>query len=112
MQEYIFDKNNNLLIFYRKSEYNRYFSGVKYPIEKCLIYPTFSICLSQGLSHACISINFFMVKLRMAHYNGYSLLERFLLDNRSKSRANTFKREPHGALCLLDVPTRILGWES
>ena len=25
------------------------------------------ICLSQRLSHACLSINFYMVKLRMAH---------------------------------------------
>jgi hypothetical protein len=48
------------------------------------------ICLSQRLSHACISINLFMVKLRMAHYNGYSLLEISLLDTRSNSRANTF----------------------
>ena len=25
------------------------------------------ICLSQRLSHACLSINFYMVTLRMAH---------------------------------------------
>jgi len=25
------------------------------------------ICLSQRLSHACLSVNFYTVKLRMAH---------------------------------------------
>lgn len=37
------------------------------------------ICLSQRLSHACLSINFYTVKLRMAHYNSYSLLDNLLL---------------------------------
>ena len=45
---------------------------------------------SQRLSHACVSINNFTLKLRMAHYISYSLLEIFYyLDNRSNSRANT-----------------------
>ena len=36
------------------------------------------ICLFQRLSHACLSIRSCTAKLRMAHYNSYSLL-----DNRS-----------------------------
>ena len=36
------------------------------------------ICLFQRLSHACLSIRSRTAKLRMAHYNSYSLL-----DNRS-----------------------------
>ena len=34
--------------------------------ETWLILPVV-ICLSQRLSHACLSISFYMVKLRMAH---------------------------------------------
>ena len=37
------------------------------------------ICLSQRLSHACLSISFYMAKLRMAHYNSYSLFDGHLL---------------------------------
>ena len=45
---------------------------------------------SQRLSHACVSINNSTLKLRMAHYISYSLLEKmYYLDNRSNSRANT-----------------------
>jgi len=33
------------------------------------------ICLSQRLSHACLSISFYTAKLRMAHYNSYSLFD-------------------------------------
>ena len=45
---------------------------------------------SQRLSHACVSINNSTLKLRMAHYISYSLLEIvYYLDNRSNSRANT-----------------------
>ena len=45
---------------------------------------------SQRLSHACVSINNYIVKLRMAHYISYSLFgEVYYLDNRSNSRANT-----------------------
>ena len=45
---------------------------------------------SQRLSHACLSINNYTVKLRMAHYISYSLLDStYYLDNRSNSRANT-----------------------
>ena len=38
-------------------------SGV---VQTWLILPVV-ICLSQRLSHACLSISFYMVKLRMAH---------------------------------------------
>jgi len=48
------------------------------------------IRLSQRLSHACLSISTYTVKLRMAHYISYSLLDSpYYLDNRSNSRANT-----------------------
>jgi hypothetical protein len=33
------------------------------------------MCLSQRLSHACLSINDLIVKPRMAHYNSYNLLD-------------------------------------
>ena len=33
------------------------------------------ICLSQRLSHACLSISFCTAKLRMAHYNSYNLFD-------------------------------------
>jgi hypothetical protein len=33
------------------------------------------ICLSQRLSHACLSISVYTVKLRMAHYISYNLLD-------------------------------------
>ena len=36
------------------------------PVETWLILPVV-ICLSQRLSHACLSISFYMAKLRMAH---------------------------------------------
>jgi len=46
--------------------------------------------LSQRLSHACLSISTYTVKLRMAHYISYSLFDGLnYLDNRSNSRANT-----------------------
>ena len=49
-----------------------------------------SIRLSQRLSHACLSINDYTVKLRMAHYISYSFFDgSYYLDNRSNSRANT-----------------------
>ena len=34
---------------------------------------------SQRLSHACLSINIYTVKLRMAHYISYSLFDSILL---------------------------------
>ena len=37
------------------------------------------IRLSQRLSHACLSINIYTVKLRMAHYISYSLFDSILL---------------------------------
>ena len=55
-----------------------------------LVDPASSIRLSQRLSHACLSINDYTVKLRMAHYISYSLFDGlYYLDNRSNSRANT-----------------------
>jgi len=33
------------------------------------------ICLSQRLSHACLSISTYTVKLRMAHYISYRLFD-------------------------------------
>ena len=40
-----------------------------------LVDPASVICLSQRLSHACLSISFYTVKLRMAHYISYSLFD-------------------------------------
>ncbi len=58
-------------------------------IETWLILPVV-IRLSQRLSHACLSISTYTVKLRMAHYISYSLFDSpYYLDNRSNSRANT-----------------------
>ena len=42
-------------------------------IDTWLILPVV-ICLSQRLSHACLSTSLKMVKPRMAHYNSHSLL--------------------------------------
>ena len=49
------------------------------------------ICLSQRLSHACLSISKYKVKLRMAHYISYRLFDSALsyMDNSGNSRANT-----------------------
>ena len=49
------------------------FEGLR-SVETWLILPVV-ICLSQRLSHACLSISFYMAKLRMAHYNSYSLFD-------------------------------------
>ena len=58
-------------------------------IETWLILPVV-IRSSQRLSHACLSISTYTVKLRMAHYISYSLFDSpYYLDNRSNSRANT-----------------------
>ena len=58
-------------------------------VETWLILPVV-IRLSQRLSHACLSISTYTVKLRMAHYISYSLFDSpYYLDNRSNSRANT-----------------------
>lgn len=43
-------------------------------IETWLILPVV-IRLSQRLSHACLSISLYTVKLRMAHYISYSLFD-------------------------------------
>src|ERR1700749_1144658 len=48
------------------------------------------ICLSQRLSHACLSSSKNNVKPRMAHYISYGSLDRtYYLDNCGNSRANT-----------------------
>ena len=58
--------------------------------DRNLVDSASSIRLSQRLSHACLSINDYTVKLRMAHYISYSLFDGlYYLDNRSNSRANT-----------------------
>ena len=59
-------------------------------IDSNLVDSASSIRLSQRLSHACLSISDYTVKLRMAHYISYSLFDGlYYLDNRSNSRANT-----------------------
>ena len=59
-------------------------------VRSNLVDSASSIRLSQRLSHACLSINDYTVKLRMAHYISYSLFDGLCyLDNRSNSRANT-----------------------
>ena len=64
--------------------------GLCYKKVTWLILPVV-ICLSQRLSHACLSINnFIQVKLRTAHYISNNLFDGlFYMDNRSNSRANT-----------------------
>ena len=63
--------------------------GERPRIATWLILPVV-IRLSQRLSHACLSINLYTVKLRMAHYISYSLFDSpCYLDTRSNSRANT-----------------------
>ena len=48
------------------------------------------ICLPQGLSHACLSISIYTVKLRTAHYiSNYLFDGAYYMDTRSNSRANT-----------------------
>ena len=65
-----------------------------HPLDQCreatwLILPVV-ICLSQRLSHACLSSSENKVKPRMAHYISYGSLDRtYYLDNRGNSRANT-----------------------
>jgi len=48
------------------------------------------ICLSQRLSHACLSTETWTLKPRMAHYNSYDLRDLIFLpqDNCGNSRAN------------------------
>ena len=64
------------------------------------------ICLSQRLSHACLSISTYTVKLRTAHYISYDLFDGdFYMDTRSNSRANTCVqfRLVRGGMYLLDI---------
>ena len=67
------------------------------------------ICLSQRLSHACLSISRKMVKLRIAHYNSLSLLDLILyLDTCTNCRANTCKKAaPSG--CGAFIRTKPIG---
>ncbi len=52
------------------------------------------ICLSQRLSHACLSTNYIIVKPQKAQYNSYYLFDHknSYLDNCGNSRANTCKQ--------------------
>ena len=56
-----------------------------------LVDPASIICLSQRLSHACLSISYYTVKLRMAHYISKNLFDSnsTYLDNCWNPRANT-----------------------
>jgi hypothetical protein len=47
--------------------------------DRNLVDSASSIRLSQRLSHACLSISNYTVKLRMAHYISYSLFDGPLL---------------------------------
>lgn len=53
-------------------------SGGGLTIVTWLILPVV-ICLSQRLSHACLSISNYTAKLRMAHYISYRLFDSTLL---------------------------------
>ena len=107
-----FGKSFNLKVLQLISEWKPQ-SRSEFPRERCLsdgvgshrsveiLLPPFTkiatwlilpvvIRLSQRLSHACLSINLYTVKLRMAHYISYSLFDSpCYLDTRSNSRANT-----------------------
>ena len=54
------------------------FRGWHTPMFTWLILPVV-ICLSQRLSHACLSLSYSMVKLRMAHYISYNIFSCFCL---------------------------------
>ena len=57
-----------------------------------LVDPASSHMLVSRLSHACLSINEYTVKLRTAHSNSYRLFDisdSSNMDTRSNSRANT-----------------------
>ena len=82
------DEKINRLLFLRET-FSVAIATLIIVIAIWLILPVV-IRSSQRLSHACVSINNFTLKLRMAHYISYSLLEiLYYLDNRSNSRANT-----------------------
>ena len=74
----------------------RYYQSLSWT-DTWLILPVV-ICLSQRLSHACLSISRKMVKPRIAHYNSHSLLDLPLyMDTCSNSGANTRKKlQPYG----------------
>ena len=54
------------------------FGGLSITIATWLILPVV-ICLSQRLSHACLSISIYTVKLRTAHYISYSFFDSVFL---------------------------------
>jgi hypothetical protein len=64
--------------------------GVTFPYDSNLVDPASSICLSQRLSHACLSISIiqrnceWLIKTVMVY-----LIIEFYMDNRGNSRANT-----------------------
>ena len=99
----IFEKNT--FCFLDRHARDRKWEGNDLFIVTWLILPAI-ICLSQRLSHACLSISVYTAKLRMAHYISYNLLDRICyLDNCRNSRANTCKKFGPGAtlgrMCLL-----------
>jgi len=70
------------------------------------------IRLFQGLSHACSSISCYTTKLRIAHYNGYNLVDVQLLytDNHGNSGANTCgKAQLFGRVVLVGIRTNPFG---
>ncbi len=82
-------------VLYREIEWGK--SRWENSTATWLILPAI-ICLSQRLSHACLSISNYMAKLRMAHYISYNLLDWVsYLDNCRNPRANTCKRLGTGA---------------
>jgi len=66
------------------------------------------ICLSQRLSHACLSVSTRIAKLRMAHYISYNLLDRGLhMDNCANCRANTCLKSRVRDAFIRSKPSRV-----
>eukprot|EP00825_Cyclidium_porcatum_P041368 TRINITY_DN541_c0_g1_i12.p1 TRINITY_DN541_c0_g1~~TRINITY_DN541_c0_g1_i12.p1 ORF type:complete len:228 (+),score=-29.37 TRINITY_DN541_c0_g1_i12:258-941(+) len=61
-------------------------------IVNWLILPVV-ICLSQRLSHACLSINIYTVKLHMAHQISYSLFDGTLLHGQPQQFQSQYMRK-------------------
>ena len=67
------DEKINRLLFLRET-FSVAIATLSHQIAIWLILPVV-IRSSQRLSHACVSINNYIVKLRMAHYISYSLFD-------------------------------------
>ena len=67
------DEKINRLLFLRET-FSVGINPTPHTIAIWLILPVV-IRSSQRLSHACVSINNYIVKLRMAHYISYSLFD-------------------------------------